>query len=102
MTILEKLDLIKKMTAVFEKAASEREDREQLVIDPCPPWPGRAELEWVIYERSQMLAAVNSERLARGLPVVAEVAIKRAEQMAQGHSDYSSKFALYCTELVIP
>lgn len=45
--------------------------------------------------------AVNHRRSERGLPNVDRDAIVRVEQWACGHSDYSSKFALYCAELVL-
>lgn len=34
-------------------------------------------------------------------PPLTSAQIERVEQWACGHSDYSSKFALYCAELVL-
>ncbi|MBN9214766.1 MAG: hypothetical protein J0J04_08120 [Microbacterium sp.] len=59
------------------------------------------ELEWVLHERATMLAEVNRIRAERGVGPVDEAAIMDAEQPALGHVDYSSKFALYCSELAL-
>jgi len=60
------------------------------------------ELEWVIYEREVMLRAVNAVRSQMGLLIEATLAdVKRAEDCAVGHVDYSRKFALYCAELAL-
>ncbi|MEV7770512.1 hypothetical protein [Kitasatospora sp. NPDC086791] len=58
------------------------------------------ELGWVIYERKTMHQAVNAARAERGLTLVPIGAVERVESMASGHYDYSSKFALYCAELI--
>lgn len=54
---------------------------------------------WILYEREQMLCAVNYERARLNEPPVPMASLERAERQALGHSDYSSKFALYCSEL---
>lgn len=54
---------------------------------------------WINYERQVMLTAVNDERQARGLPSASIDDIATRDGWAAGHSDYSSKFALYCAEL---
>lgn len=59
------------------------------------------EVAWMPYEREQMLAAVNIERAGRGLPPVGLGLVERVERMAVGHSDYGTKFALYCAEIVL-
>jgi hypothetical protein len=56
--------------------------------------------DWIEFERSVMFEAVNNERQARGLPPISLTDVMRVERMATGHVDYSSKFALYCAELV--
>jgi hypothetical protein len=56
---------------------------------------------WIDAEINFMHQAVNRRRSARGLPDVDRAAIVRVEQWACGHNDYSSKFALYCAELVL-
>lgn len=55
--------------------------------------------DWMEFERSTMLELVNEERRLRGLPVVALEDILWVETMAEGHADYSKKFALYCAEM---
>lgn len=57
--------------------------------------------EWIAAERQVMFEATNAERRARHLPPVTPADIERIERWACGHSDYSSKFALYCAELAI-
>ena len=60
------------------------------------------EPEWMIYEREAMLKAVNAVRLQKGLLIEATLAdVKRVENCAAGHVDYSQKFALYCAELAL-
>lgn len=65
-----------------------------------PAFNIRGEPEWASFERATMLHAVNEARSRRHLPPLPEATIKRAENLALGHSDYSSKFALHCAELV--
>lgn len=55
---------------------------------------------WVLHERETMHAAVNQARAEAGKQPLPIAAIEAVEQQACGHSDYSSKFALYCAELV--
>lgn len=56
---------------------------------------------WIAAERQVMLDATNAWRAKLGAPTVVESDIRRVEQWACGHSDYSSKFALYCAELAL-
>ncbi len=56
---------------------------------------------FVTFERQEMHKAVCRERASRGLKAVPISRIMRAERMAYGHSDYSSKYALYCAEIVV-
>jgi len=46
-----------------------------------------------------MLAEVNYFREVRGLALVAMADLERVERQAVGHSDYTTKFALYASEL---
>lgn len=54
--------------------------------------------DWISMERTAMLDAVN--RLRVGKRPVDLATITGVERLALGHVDYSSKFALYCAELV--
>jgi phosphopantetheine adenylyltransferase len=85
----QKLDLRNELLARLTAAQEERPAREY-VTD--------GELGWVIYERETMHRAVNEARAERNL---APLPIEAVERVASGHSDYSSKFALYCAELVM-
>lgn len=68
---------------------------------------------WLLFELGAMTAAVAAERTAaRGLRILdlgdlPELSmdqlyeqVRRVEQMACGHTDYATKFPLYCAELV--
>lgn len=79
------------MLSILLEASLERPNKKR--------WIGN-ELEWVIYEREVMLKAVNTERARLKRKPITIINIKRVEQQAFGYSDYSSKFALYCAELV--
>jgi hypothetical protein len=56
---------------------------------------------WLDVEIDVMHHAVNCDRAKRGLPDINRAAVERVERMACGHSDYSSKFSLYCAELAL-
>ena len=57
--------------------------------------------DWIAAERQVMLDETNEWRALLGKPPVDVAAIQRVEQWACGHSDYSSKFALYCAEIAL-
>lgn len=56
---------------------------------------------WIDVEIDVMHHEVCIERSKAGLPDLDRAAILRVEAWACGHSDYSSKFALYCAELAL-
>jgi hypothetical protein len=95
----EKFSVLASMKGVFETAAKERKSRQEMVADPVDPaWPI---FGWILFEREQMHAAVNAERARRGLSPVDVQLVVRADRLASGHSDYSSKYPLYCTEIAL-
>ena len=57
--------------------------------------------DWVDREHRAMLGAVNDERKARGISELTLEVLRRIERPALGHSDYASKFALYCAEAAL-
>lgn len=57
--------------------------------------------QWLDVEIDVMHHAVNCERSKRELPDIDRATVVRADRMAAGHSDYASKFALYCAELAL-
>mgnify|MGYP000665061324 CR=1 FL=1 len=61
-------------------------------------YPG---LAWIDAEQAAMLHAVNLERARRRLPHATLAELQRREQLAVGHVDYATKFALYCAELAL-
>lgn len=61
---------------------------------------GDTELGWVLYEREQVLAAVNALRADAGKAPVSSDQLRAAETRACGHVDYTSKFAIGCADLV--
>lgn len=57
---------------------------------------------WNIFEMLEMHQEVNRLRVAATKPPdVTWDDISRVEQMASGHVDYTTKFALYCEDLVL-
>lgn len=55
---------------------------------------------WAAVELAAMWDRVNQERKNLGKHPLTLDDVKKVESMALGHSDYGTKFALYCTELV--
>ena len=87
------------MFQTFQDAAKDRDKRKDYV--PVPGDPTWGEPGYVAYERDVMLTAVNKERSARGLAPVTIRDFMRVEQLAVGHTDYSTKLSLYCAELAV-
>ena len=85
--------LIEKFRQTLSDAQKLRPQKQKWVTD--------SELEWMIYERNVMFQLTNQEREKRGLNPVSIVDIKRCENSASGHVDYTSKFGLYCAELAV-
>ena len=56
--------------------------------------------DWITMERTAMWEAVNRHRTQVGKEPVTVEEVERVEQLAVGHTDYGTKYALYCTELV--
>ncbi len=54
---------------------------------------------WIDVEIDVMHHQINCDRSKRGLVDLSRDVVVRAERMAAGHTDYASKFALYCAEL---
>lgn len=87
-------ELRDRLLKVLEKAQERRPElRGDKLIENEPAF--------VHYERHQLFNAVLQERQKLNKPPIQLSEIKRVETMACGHSDYSSKFALYCAELVL-
>lgn len=62
---------------------------------------GDHEFAWVLYERAQMLHDVNKARVGIGRDPVSVDAVRAVERQAEGHSDYTRKFALGCADLIL-
>lgn len=86
--------LRERMLAVLEEAQKERADLNRAPLIAGEP-------AFVVNERTRMFSAVLFERLKLGQPPIPISSIMRVESMASGHVDYTTKFALYCAELVI-
>ena len=99
---MNKITLRNKMLNILADAQKDRDKRQELVT--VVAWWKEKETEnipaWCEYEREVMMHAVNKFRDAQHKPFIGWKEISRIESMAAGHSDYSSKFALYCAELV--
>jgi hypothetical protein len=57
--------------------------------------------DWLYVEIDVMHHAVNCDRSKRGLPDIPRSLVVRLEACAAGHTDYASKFGLYCAELAM-
>lgn len=79
---------------VLSDATGHRDERRDTVQTVTGPEPA-----WTVYERGQMLAAVNRERDIRGLPPVGMDAVAYLDNQSAGHIDWLEKFALRCSEL---
>jgi hypothetical protein len=64
-------------------------------------YSGNNELAWIDSERNILYNAVNRERSIKGLQHITLNDFIKKENQAVGHSDYGSKLALYCAELVL-
>lgn len=92
----ERIRLRDALQNVLQTAAKERSKRSEMVRFDNESVPA-----WALYEQGKMLEAVNLALTARNRPPVQLADIQRVERMAMGHVDYASKFALYCTEIVL-
>lgn len=84
------LDLL----GVAQKVRKKRSERVATEHDRSPVE------RWIVFERQTMLDGVNRERVKIGKSPVSMAEIVRVERRAVGHSDFSSKFSLYCAQLV--
>ena len=75
-------------------------DFHMLLCDESDQRGKRGFAEWPMMERRAMWKRVNEERARRGKEMLQIEEVARVEQMAVGHTDYGTKYALYCTELV--
>lgn len=78
---------------LFEAEAAKRDERRGYDPDGSP--------EWVRMEREAMLRRINEERLLLAKAPLEMDLFERKELTCMGHSDYSSKLALVCMELVV-
>ena len=62
--------------------------------------PGRAVEVWILAERECVMREVNRQRALLAYEPVRITVVERAERMAVGHSDYTSKYAHAATDLV--
>ncbi len=78
-----------------------RDKFHKLFADEAEKRPERPDLTWVEAEAAAMCIAVNRERAFRGKSPIDRVRYGRMETGCAGHSDYHSKLALGCMELVL-
>lgn len=93
-----KLEVRDHLLRVLSKAQKERKKRQDMVQDTDSPY-SKENPGWVLFERRTMLDEVNRLRAEKGQTPVTPRDIIKVENQALGHSDYSSKFALYCAEI---
>jgi len=81
----ERMRLRDRFHAIFDEEAKQREGRK----------------DWIKEEAEAMLTSVNTARLNRGKQPLTLERYELMEQCCVGHSDYHSKIALGCMELVM-
>ena len=87
----------KKYETLLTNEQKNRKKNQDLVHDPVESTKNP---QWVLHERKVLLDAVNADRALLNLPAIDDVTfVRKAERQAAGHSDYSSKFAFYASEL---
>lgn len=86
---------------LLANAQIERKSREGRYVPVMIRGRWYEEPAWAIFEMETMLGAVNKIRVSEGKPEATMDDLWRVEGTAKGHSDYSMKFALYCTELAL-
>ena len=79
----------------------EMEKRKERVGEVHCEIEGRLVPRWFILESEAILDEVNRVRGEGGNAKMSMQHYRAKERLAHGHSDYSRKLALYCTELVI-
>lgn len=95
-TTKQRLALHERMERVLAAAMLERDQRLQVA-----DFGDGYETRWVHYERHLMLREVNRARAEQGHDPIDVETLRRVEQLACGHVDYFTKFALYCAELAL-
>jgi len=96
-----KMALRDRIQARLIAVSKERDKRMDFVPEPSYFRRPGQEFAWIAHERAVMHALVNEERARVGKAPIPESEIARVTQYAVGHSDYGSKLALYCSELVL-
>lgn len=86
------------LLSTLTEAMAERAQRSGMAETTDRNGQPCTELAWIVHEREVMAQATDRMRAERGLPPADRLALLRAEELATGHSDYGSKFALYCAE----
>lgn len=89
-------DLAALFRAELVLAQVDRDKRPNLVTIGGETEPG-----WVFHERRVMHRETNWAREQAGFEPVPVEAIKRAEQSACGHVDYTAKYAFHCAEIAL-
>lgn len=93
------IDALNKIMAVLIEAQKHRKTKTECVPNEAD---GRSSPEWVLFDRRAVLAEVNAIRAERGKqPIDERTLLRKAEWQAEGHSDYTSKYALYAAELAL-
>lgn len=96
-SLLNFLELRDRMLSILSE---KQEDRPNALNFVYSDFDKREVPQWIINERQLMLAAVNEHRIKNNLLPIDEIELhNQAERRAEGHSDYTSKFSLYCAWL---
>jgi hypothetical protein len=86
---------------VLMQAQDERPKRADLVlISNGSSGDTEPVMGWVIHEWETMLTEVNRIRALRDKNPISMYDVRRVEQSAAGHIDYTQKYAIGCADLV--
>lgn len=88
-------DIHPELRDALTSAQEQRGEREGMSSEGLPAW--------IAYERAVMIDATTALLVRHGLPLNSRdisQAVERSEQLACGHVDYTSKWALGCAEYV--
>lgn len=75
--------------------------RDELLAHFAKISADRSAADWIEREMQEMLRLTNEIRARLGKPPTTATLVRLAEGLACGHSDYGSKWALHCAELVV-
>lgn len=93
------IEHFRKHLAKLQEGRDQRQGTIQWPLESRPRWSATT-CAWHKHEMEGLWMEVNRMRLERGHEPITMDELRILEAQAEGHSDYSSKLALYSAELV--